>query len=144
MSEPYPPIEDLVPHGFPIRGLDELVEWAPGRATCRLVVSSALPFVRDGALPPVALLEYMAQAVAACLGYEAYTGGEGVRVGMLIGVRKMNVSATAIPVGSALSITVERTRGNDDVSTFEGVTRLDGATVATAQMTLFHAEKPPA
>lgn len=143
MSEPYPPIEDLVPHGYPIRGLEELVEWSPGRAVCRLVVSPTLAFVRDDALPPVALLEYMAQAVAACLGYEAYTGGEGVRVGMLIGVRKMDLSATPIPVGTELSITVERTRGNDDVSTFEGVTRLREATVATAQMTLFHAEKPP-
>jgi predicted hotdog family 3-hydroxylacyl-ACP dehydratase len=85
----------------------------------------------------------MAQAVAACLGYEAFRGGEGVRVGMLIGVRKMQLSPAPIPVGSELAITVERTRGNDDVSTFEGVTRLHGRDLATAQMTLFHAEKPP-
>jgi predicted hotdog family 3-hydroxylacyl-ACP dehydratase len=143
MTESYPPIEDLVPHGFPIRGLDELVDWAPGRATCRLVVDRAMPFVRDGALPPVALLEYMAQAVAACLGYEAYTVGEGLRVGMLIGVRRMQLRATPIPVGSELSIAVERSRGNDDISTFEGVTRLADVEIATAQMTLFHAEKPP-
>jgi predicted hotdog family 3-hydroxylacyl-ACP dehydratase len=91
----------------------------------------------------VALLEYMAQAVAACLGYEAYTVGEGLRVGMLIGVRRMQLRAAPIPVGTELAITVERTRGNDDVSTFEGITRLGPAEVATAQMTLFHAEKPP-
>ena len=143
MSDAYPPIEDLVPHGFPIRGLDELVDWAPGRATCRLTVHEANPFVRDGALPTVALLEYMAQAVAACLGYEAYRGGDGVRVGMLIGVRKMELTADTIPLGSELSITVERSRGNEDVSTFEGVTELLGKRIATAQMTLFHAEKPP-
>jgi hypothetical protein len=62
---------------------------------------------------------------------------------MLIGVRKMELSADAIPLGSELSITVERSRGNEDVSTFEGTTKLLGKCIATAQMTLFHAEKPP-
>jgi predicted hotdog family 3-hydroxylacyl-ACP dehydratase len=143
MSDAYPPIEDLIPHGYPIRGLDELVDWAPGRATCRLTVHASNPFVREGALPTLALLEYMAQAVAACLGYEAYRGGEGVRVGMLIGVRKMELAADTIPLGSELTITVERSRGNEDVSTFEGITKLLGQRIATAQMTLFHAEKPP-
>jgi hypothetical protein len=55
----------------------------------------------------------------------------------------MELAADTIPLGSELTITVERSRGNEDVSTFEGITKLLGQRIATAQMTLFHAEKPP-
>jgi predicted hotdog family 3-hydroxylacyl-ACP dehydratase len=139
----YPPIADLVPHGDPIRAVEELVDWTPAKATCRLTVRPATAFVKDGAAPGVAMLEWLAQAVAACLGYEAYTSGVGVRVGMLIGVRSMELHAATVPVGAELLLTVERNRGNDDVSTFHGEARCGDELLAEARMTVFHAEKPP-
>ena len=86
----YPPIAKLVPHGPPVRALERLREWEPGRAVCEVRVTRSLPFVHDDRLASVITLEYMAQAVAACLGHEAYVGrGAEVRVGMLIGVRQI-------------------------------------------------------
>ena len=139
----YPPISDLVPHGDPIRAVEELCDYTPGKATVGLTVRPANPFVVDGEAPGVAILEWLAQAVAACLGYEAYTSGAGVRVGMLIGVRSMELHAASVPVGAELRLTVERNRGNDDVSTFHGEAHHGDTLLATAKMTLFHAEKPP-
>ncbi|MCA9709624.1 MAG: hypothetical protein KDK70_27545 [Myxococcales bacterium] len=139
----YPPIAELVPHGPPMRVLEELVEWAPGRAVCRLTVREGMPLVEGGRLATVATLEHIAQAVAACLGHEAYMGGEGVRVGMLVGVRKMELLRPWIAVGTELRVSVERLRGNDEVSTFRGEVTAEGELVATALTTLFHAERPP-
>jgi predicted hotdog family 3-hydroxylacyl-ACP dehydratase len=68
--------------------VDELLECADGYATARLVVREGL-FARDGRLDSVVLLEYMAQVVAACLGYEAVAEGGAVRVGMVIACRSM-------------------------------------------------------
>jgi len=140
----YPPIEDLVPHGPPLRMVEELIDWAPGRATCRLRVQPRSPFVIAGRLASVVTLEYMAQTVAACLGHEAFCAGGTVRVGMLVGVRHMELLVPFIAVGAEVRITVERLRGMDEVSTFQGETRVDNEIVSRARMTLVHAERPPA
>lgn len=139
----YPPFAELVPHGPPMRVLEELIDWEPGRAICRMTVRDGIPFVRGGRMASVVTIEYIAQAVAACLGHEAYVGGEGVRVGMLVGVRKMTLHHPWITVGQELRVSVERVRGNDEVSTFRGEVTADDQLVATAMTTLFHAERPP-
>jgi predicted hotdog family 3-hydroxylacyl-ACP dehydratase len=142
-GEPYPPVAQFMPHGPPIRALDELLQWESGHAVCRLRIKETMPFVKDGAVATVAFVEYLAQAVAVCLGYEAYVGGEGVRVGMLVGIRKMTLHQPTVPVGTDVIVEVERLRGSEDVSTFRGVARVGETEIATAQMTLFHAERPP-
>ena len=76
----YPPISELVPHSGPMVLLDAMRAWAPGEATCTMRVREGMPFVKGELFDAVALMEPMAQAVAACLGYEAFQGGEGVRV----------------------------------------------------------------
>jgi predicted hotdog family 3-hydroxylacyl-ACP dehydratase len=139
----YPPIDDLVPHGPPIRAVEELLHWERGRAKCRLQVRPHTPFVRGNRVAGIAALEYMAQSVAACLGYEAYLGGGRVRVGMIIGVRKFELLEAYIEVGTELEIQVDRIRGDDDVSTFRTETRTGGNLICSAHMTLVHPETPP-
>jgi predicted hotdog family 3-hydroxylacyl-ACP dehydratase len=139
----YPAIAELVPHSGPMVLLDAMTEWAPGEATCVMHVRAGMPFVKGEALDAVALMEPMAQAVAACLGYEAFQGGEGVRVGMIIGCRKFEIEVPSLTVGDALQITVSRIRGSDTLSHFECETRRREETVARATLTLYHAEKPP-
>jgi predicted hotdog family 3-hydroxylacyl-ACP dehydratase len=142
-SAKFPPIDDLVPHGLPIRAVEEMVAWEKGRATCRLRVRPHTPFVRNNRVASAAALEYMAQAVAACLGYEAFLGGGRVRVGMIVGVRKLELFRPYIEVGTELSIDVELLRGNDDVSTFRTHIHAGGELVSSAHMTLVHPETPP-
>lgn len=139
----YPAIAELVPHSGPMVLLDVMTEWAPGEATCTMRVRRGMPFVKEGAFDAVALVEPMAQAVAACLGYEALQGGEGVRVGMIIGCRRFRFEVDAIPVGEELVVAARRTRGSDTLSHFECETRRGGEVIATATLTLYHAEKPP-
>lgn len=134
---------ELVPHEAPMILVDEMVDWAPGRATCHLEIREGAPFVTAEGVHPVVTIEYMAQAVAACLGYEAFLEGEGVRVGMIIGCRKMTLERDRIPLGAQLVIEVDRIRGNEMLSHFDcRVTDADGL-VATSTLTLYHAEKPP-
>lgn len=138
----FPPIESLVPHGEAIRELEALVEWAPGRAACRMRVSEASRLVAKGELEAILLLEPMAQAVAACLGYEAFRAGEGVRVGMIVACRALRARVASVPVGAALRIVVERVQGNDATSHFECAVLRDGESIAepiaTATLTIVH------
>jgi predicted hotdog family 3-hydroxylacyl-ACP dehydratase len=127
--------------------LDEMTDWAPGRAACRMLVREQAPFVVDGKLGAPMTIEHMAQAVAACLGYEAFRGGVGVRVGMIIACKRFEAYVPALDVGDELHISVERIRGNETLSHFECHVdrRVAGseARVASATLTLFHAERPP-
>jgi predicted hotdog family 3-hydroxylacyl-ACP dehydratase len=131
--------------------LDALTAWAPGRAECAMVVREQAPFVTGGVLHVPATLEHMAQAVAACLGYEAFRGGAGVRVGMIIACKRFEAHRPTLAVGDALRIRAERIRGNDTLSHFAcEVRRVDPRDdaveepIATATLTLFHGERPPA
>lgn len=143
MTTPYPPIDDLVPHAPPMRTVEQLVDWEPGRARCTMLVRPHNPFVEGGKLPTVATLEFLAQTVAACLGHEAFTHGGAVRVGMIVGVRQLELFEPFLLVGDELVLDVQRVRGTDEISTFTGETRVDGRLVSRANMTLVHPEVPP-
>lgn len=135
---PYPPIESLLPHGEAIRELEALVDWAPGRAECRMRVGGTSKLVSRGVLESVLLFEPMAQAVAACLGYEAFRGGEGVRIGMIVACRSLRAHVARVPVGAELRVRVERMQGNDATSHFECAVLRDAEPIATATLTLVH------
>lgn len=139
----YPAIAELIPHEGRMVLLEQMLEWAPGFALCRMRVREGSPYVSQGELAAAFTLEAMAQCVAACLGYEAFRGGEGVRVGMIIACRRFTVHRAKVAAGRELSIRARRTRGNDSLSHFECEVRDSEESVADALLTLFHGERPP-
>ena len=139
----YPPIEELVPHAGAMVLLEELLEWSAGRARARLMIRQDAPFVRDGTVESAVTIEYMAQAVAVCLGYEALLGGGGVRVGMIIGCKRFEAHADRLHVGDALEVEVKCVQGNEALSHFEGKVLREGQLISAALLTLFHAEELP-
>ncbi|MCB9879812.1 MAG: hypothetical protein H6835_19650 [Planctomycetes bacterium] len=140
----FPAIAELVPHERPMLCLEELTEWTKGHAVGRMTVREDNLFVRHGRLDSVVSIELMGQAIAACLGMEAYSEGGNVRVGMIIACRTLRILRPWLPVGEQLTIRCDCVRGTDSLSHYDGVV-FDGAgeKVAEATMTLVHGEKPP-
>ncbi len=139
----YPQMSELIPHTGSMVLVDELTHWAPGEARCQLKIKPDSTFVVDGRVNTVVCIEYMAQTVAASFGYQGFVGGEGVRVGMIIGCRRFDIEVPHLEVGDDLIIDVRELRGQEDISVFEcAITRGDES-VASAQLTLYHAERPP-
>ena len=135
----FPPISQLLPHDDPMVLLDRLVDWSAQGATCLMTVRPNTRFVEGDRLSTYCLLEHMAQSIAACLGYEAYRGGEGPRVGMIIACRELVTHVDTVQVADALRLQAERESGSDTLSRFRcRVTRGEQA-IAEATMTLFHA-----
>lgn len=139
----FPDIAQLIPHAEPMIVVDQMVEWREGYARCEATLSQGRRFVTKGGTDALATIEHMAQTVAACLGYEAFQHGEGVRVGMIIACRRFELHTQRIDAGERLEITAERVRGNETLSHFEGTVHCEGVCVASADLTVFHAEKPP-
>lgn len=140
----YPALEELIPHSEPMVLLDRMTQWEDGYAVCEVTLTSRSKFVEAGAVDAMVSIEYMAQTVAACLGYEAYQVGQGVRMGMIIASRHFTLDEQAMPVGSHLRVEAKRLRGNELLSHFDCIVEHhDGRRVASAQLTLYHAEKLP-
>ena len=136
----FPPMRDLIPHAEPMVLLDDMTEWSSGEAACRMRVRDGDRFVQNGVLQRVSMIEHMAQAVAACLGYEAFRAGGGVRVGMIIGCRRCDFPAGHARVGDELCIRVRRVRGTEALSHFDSKILCGDTVLADATLTLYHAD----
>jgi predicted hotdog family 3-hydroxylacyl-ACP dehydratase len=140
----FPPIEELVPHAGAMVLLDAMTAWRSGYARCIGQVRAGTPFERYGQVESVVTIEYMAQAVAACLGYEALVSGGGVRVGMIIGCKRFEAHADVLRVHDQFSIDVQCVQGNDTLSHFECRLQRSSERFADAVLTLYHAALPSA
>jgi predicted hotdog family 3-hydroxylacyl-ACP dehydratase len=84
----FPPVRELVPQRPPMLLLDAVIAWdGATRSTCTATVARRLAAGRRRGMPAAALLEVMAQAVAALHGLRGRARGEPVRVGLLTGCR---------------------------------------------------------
>jgi predicted hotdog family 3-hydroxylacyl-ACP dehydratase len=139
----YPPIAELIPHSGAMVLLDSLTAWSKGSARCVSTIREHAPFVVDGVMPSVVTVELMAQAVAACLGYEALTGGEGVRVGMIIACKRFEAHGDVLRVNDVIEVDVSCVQGNESLSHFDCKVRRAGAPFSEAVLTLYHAPTLP-
>lgn len=153
MSE-WPSVAQLIPHRDPMILLDEMLDWSKGRSRCGLEVRHGARFVDEGKLPAPFLIEHMAQSVAVCLGYEAFRGGRGVHVGMIVSCRSFEALVGEAHVGDRLLVSAEQKRANASVSSFdcrvnrledaaragEGLEHSEGDCLARATLTLYHGE----
>lgn len=138
----FPPIAQLIPHSEPMVLLDRMLGWSPGHVECVTQVRQGARFVEDGILLAPFTIEYMAQAVAVCLGYEAYRGGRGVRVGMIVSCRDFRAQMESASVGDELMIRANRERGNETLSHFQCEVHHGDEAFANATLTIFHGENP--
>lgn len=139
MSE-FPPIAHLMPHREPMVLLERLLSWSPGHAECGMQVRARTRLVEDDVLRAPFTIEHMAQSVAVCLGYEAYLGGRGVRVGMIVSCRTFEAHIPSVSTGDELVVKADRQRGNANLSHFDCEVRRGDALFSTASLTLFHGE----
>lgn len=95
-------VAGLVPHSGRMMWLDGVDECGPQHVIARARVSPQHLLLVDGALPCLAGIEIMAQGVAAWAGYQALQAGEAVRLGFLLGTRRMQLFADSIPVNTQL------------------------------------------
>ncbi len=123
---------DLLPHAGAMVFVDSYELIDPARIHCKAVVRADNPLLLNGTLPPTALLEFLAQAAGVLLGLGAHERGETRGGGRLISARKLDLHASALPVGSELDIHVEHRAGNDGLEQFAGTVNAAGKTRAEA------------
>jgi predicted hotdog family 3-hydroxylacyl-ACP dehydratase len=118
-GEAWPSPVDVLPHRPPMVLLDRVVSHEPARTVCAVDLTAASLFVEEGvAVPAWVGVEYMAQCVAAHAGLMARARGEAVRLGWLIGARRIEFYADRFTLGQTLLITAVHTWGEREMAAF--------------------------
>ena len=102
------PIEQpafLLPHSGHMVLIDRVTEHRADFVSVEAHIGERHILLHNGVLPATMGMEIMAQAIGAFAGIQAISAGEEVKLGFLLGTRKLNLFADSIPVGTTLAAT---------------------------------------
>jgi 3-hydroxyacyl-[acyl-carrier-protein] dehydratase len=131
-------IEQLIPHRAPMRFIDALVECTDTTASATACFNADSFAVADGLVLETALVECVAQTVAAALGQRARQPGQAERLGngMLVAVSNFKIQARP-PAGKTLRIEVRELKRLGLMLMISGRISCDGQIIASGEMTLY-------
>ena len=139
------PIASLLPHAGNMILIDEVSRYDTDSLTAHAVIRPGPYSLPDGSLPPWLGMELMAQAVGAWAGCQARQAQDDVKLGFLLGTRRYECHADALPAGAALTINVQR--GLIDasgMSVFECELRDEVRLLAQARLNVYQPRDPQA
>lgn len=97
----YPSIETILPHSGSIIVLSRVVAHSEESTECEADVDSSCIFTdKEGQVPGYVALEYMAQTIGAHAGLIAHAQGEKIRVGFVLGSRRLTINVSHLPQGT--------------------------------------------
>ncbi|HZF31873.1 MAG TPA: 3-hydroxylacyl-ACP dehydratase [Gammaproteobacteria bacterium] len=101
------PLHELLPHGPGAILIERLVAYDPKKSVATVEVRRDSKFFARTGIPAWVGIEYMAQTIAAHVGFEARLRGAVPAIGFLLGTRSYECTAAEFPLGARLSISVE-------------------------------------
>jgi predicted hotdog family 3-hydroxylacyl-ACP dehydratase len=130
------PIGELLRHGPEMTLIDRLVSYDSRKSVAAVEIGAASRFVDGDGVPGWVGIEYMAQAVAAHIGFEARQRGEPPSIGFLLGTRAYHAQISRFPLGCKLTVWVEPLWFDAGVGAFRCSLVLDDV-VATAVVSTY-------
>ena len=139
------PLADLLPQSAPMVMLSGYEPQTDANAAEAFVdVTPQSPFFEtvQGGVPSCVALEYMAQAMALCVGLLRRRKGLAPQVGFVLGSRRLEVMTPKFAAGERYRIHVACTFQDEEFGSFDCTIRdTAGAVVATGTLTAF--QPPP-
>lgn len=145
----------LLPHSGRMVLIDRITRYGDDFVEAGAQVSPNHILLLDDKLPYTAFIELMAQAVGAYAGIQARKNARSVRLGFLLGTRKLEIFAQSVPIGTHLLATAHMSiqdaggmgvfdcelRWTDAPETSSGTLPSDGI-LARASLNVYSPEHP--
>ncbi|QSX40663.1 ApeP family dehydratase [Shewanella cyperi] len=134
------PIETFIPHRAPMVLIDRALEHRKDFLETQVCIDEQSPFFDGlkGGVPNYVGIEYMAQSIAALAGIEAKLAGLPVRIGFLLGSRKLQLHQGCFLAGHEYRVRVQRLYQEDTGLAVFDCQILEGETVvASANINVF-------
>lgn len=134
-------IEALIPHRAPMRWIESLIECSDTTATATAVFSPEHFAVSNDQVAEAALVECVAQTVAAALGERARRSGHSAnagigQTGMLAAVSNFQIQSP-VPLGEELRIEVREVKRLGPMLMVTGRISSGERLIATGELTLY-------
>ncbi len=132
-------IETLVPHRAPMRFIDALTDCTDTTARATACFSASHFAVADGAVLETALVECVAQTVAAALGQRAKNRGQAggaANIGMLVAVTNFQIQSRP-PAEKQLHIEIRDLKRLGPMLMISGNISCEGQVIASGELTLY-------
>ena len=133
---------EVLPHRPPMILIDELLAMSESGLTARVRLRDDSPFVEEGQVSSLIAIEYMAQTISAwAAGRHQQAGGQGAKLGLLLGSRRYTAHCGTFPAGALLRIAARcEIIGDNGLGLFDCRIEMDGKEVATANVSVFEPE----
>ena len=104
------PISDFIPHRAPMILIDHIVSHQPDSLITQTQISPQSAYFDEilQGVPNYVGIEYMAQSIAALAGVEAILQGQPIKVGFLLGSRKLQMHQHLFALGQTYRTQVTR------------------------------------
>jgi predicted hotdog family 3-hydroxylacyl-ACP dehydratase len=120
MPLPNVDIESLIPHRDRIKMINDVLEIMPESAVAEAEVKPDWPLCNGKVVPPVVLIEIVAQTAALIDGYKRKKQGKPGGKGWLVGVKNAQFNVAEISVGTRLIASVVNSYSFDNYSVIKG------------------------
>ncbi len=131
-------LDALIPHRAPMQWIDALVDCTETTASATVCFTSGHFAVTDGAVTETALVECVAQTVAAALGHRSKNSGQPSRAnnGMLGAVSSFRI-LSPVPLEKQVLIAVRELKRFGPMLLVAGVVTCDGQLIAEGELSLY-------
>jgi len=131
-------IENLIPHRAPMRFIDALTECTESAAVATACFRADSFAVENGFVLETALVECVAQTVAAALGWHAQADGKtgAIHIGMLVAVSNFKIDSRPA-IGKILRIEIFKRKRLGPMLMISSNISCDGQLIASGGLTLY-------
>ncbi len=141
LRTPPRPIADYLALGPRAVLLDEVLSVDDDGIVVAAHVDAGAVYFRDGVVPGVALIEYLAQTVGAFVGYHEVTAGRRAPTGLLVACPSARFPAAGVAEGTSLRLEAARFWGRREVGAFRCRAWACGEQLAEATLSVFRPEE---
>jgi predicted hotdog family 3-hydroxylacyl-ACP dehydratase len=127
----------LLPHAGHARFVDEVLESGDDGLVCVGRIPHDSPFARDGEVPGFVLVELAAQAAAIDTLAQLGSNVRRPSVGYLVRARGLNWTANAVPTGTPLTGSVQRSDSMPPLYVYRATITLEDAVVFAGTFSIY-------
>ena len=133
-------LDEIISHRAPMSLLSRFVSSDDESALCEIDVTPETAFFDDsiGGVPAHIGIEYIAQTIAAYAGKKARDSGEQVKIGFLLGTRKLQLHEDRFHVGETYQVRVEQLYLEDNgLAVFEATVSHGNSPIVSGNINTF-------
>ncbi len=137
MNLPSYKVSELLPHDEPMILIDRLLGHDTSSVQTEVTIRDNSPFLRDGMVPAYVAIEYMAQTIAVFSGLKAKASEGTVRIGLLLGSRKLQLMTDSFAVGDCIKVTAKESYNDGSLAAFDCIATRDNCKIAEARINVY-------